>query len=475
MRKRYKYPKFENVEIIDLAIEGKAVGKVKSDDPEKGDLIVFITKAVPGDIVDVQVNKKKKSFMEGYPTKYIKYSEQRVDAFCEHFGTCGGCTRQNLDYQTQLKYKQSQIENALKRIGKIELPEFNTIIPSEKSDFYRNKLEFTFSDKRWLTEDDIETRDEIKEVRALGFHIPGRFDKILDIDKCWLQSELSNEIRNFIRDFAIEQDYSFYNVLKHEGFLRNLIIRTSETDDVMILLSVAENDEEKINTILTAVKDKFPQVSSIMYVINQKKNDTILDLDIQTFSGNDHIMEQMGELKFKVGPKSFYQTNSKQAHQLYKVAEKMASLTGNEIVYDLYTGTGTIANFIAHKAKKVIGIEYVEDAIKDAKINSEINNINNTEFYAGDMRKLLTTDFINEKGKPDTIIIDPPRAGMHPDVIKTILKAGAEKIVYISCNPATQARDIQDLDQQYRITEIQPVDMFPHTYHTENIVLLEKK
>lgn len=475
MRKRYKYPKFENVEIIDLAIEGKAVGKVKSDDPEKGDLIVFITKAVPGDIVDVQVNKKKKSFMEGYPTKYIKYSEQRVDAFCEHFGTCGGCTRQNLDYQTQLKYKQSQIENALKRIGKIELPEFNTIIPSEKSDFYRNKLEFTFSDKRWLTEDDIETRDEIKEVRALGFHIPGRFDKILDIDKCWLQSELSNEIRNFIRDFAIEQDYSFYNVLKHEGFLRNLIIRTSETDDVMILLSVAENDEEKINTILTAVKDKFPQVSSIMYVINQKKNDTILDLEIQTFSGNDHIMEQMGELKFKVGPKSFYQTNSKQAHQLYKVAEKMASLTGNEIVYDLYTGTGTIANFIAHKAKKVIGIEYVEDAIKDAKINSEINNINNTEFYAGDMRKLLTTDFINEKGKPDTIIIDPPRAGMHPDVIKTILKAGAEKIVYISCNPATQARDIQDLDQQYRITEIQPVDMFPHTYHTENIVLLEKK
>ncbi len=475
MRKRYKYPKFENVEIIDLAIEGKAVGKVKSDDPEKGDLIVFITKAVPGDIVDVQVNKKKKSFMEGYPTKYIKYSEQRVDAFCEHFGTCGGCTRQNLDYQTQLKYKQSQIENALKRIGKIELPEFNTIIPSEKSDFYRNKLEFTFSDKRWLTEDDIETRDEIKEVRALGFHIPGRFDKILDIDKCWLQSELSNEIRNFIRDFAIQQDYSFYNVLKHEGFLRNLIIRTSETDDVMILLSVAENDEEKINTILTAVKDKFPQVSSIMYVINQKKNDTILDLDIQTFSGNDHIMEQMGELKFKVGPKSFYQTNSKQAHQLYKVAEKMASLTGNEIVYDLYTGTGTIANFIAHKAKKVIGIEYVEDAIKDAKINSEINNINNTEFYAGDMRKLLTTDFINEKGKPDTIIIDPPRAGMHPDVIKTILKAGAEKIVYISCNPATQARDIQDLDQQYRITEIQPVDMFPHTYHTENIVLLEKK
>jgi len=413
--------------------------------------------------------------MEGYPTKYVKYSEQRVDAFCEHFGICGGCTRQNLNYETQLKYKQSQIENTLKRIGKIELPNFNTILPSEKTDFYRNKLEFTFSDKRWLTEDDIETRDEIKEVRALGFHIPGRFDKILDIDKCWLQSELSNEIRNFVRDFAIQQDYSFYNVLKHEGFMRNLIIRTSETDDIMILLSVAENDGEKINTILTAVKNKFPQVSSIMYVINQKKNDTILDLEIELFSGNDHIMEQMGELKFKVGPKSFYQTNSKQAHQLYKIAEKMASLTGNEVVYDLYTGTGTIANFIAHNAKKVIGLEYVEDAIKDAKINSEINNINNTEFYAGDMRKLLTTEFIDEKGKPDTIIIDPPRAGMHPDVIKTLLKTEAKRIVYISCNPATQARDIQELDQQYKIIEIQPVDMFPHTYHTENVVLLEKK
>lgn len=471
-RKKYKYPRFENLEIIDLAIEGKAVAKVKT---ESGEHIVFVEKAMPGDIVNVQISKKKKNYMEGYPTEYVKYSDKRIEAFCEHYGVCGGCTRQSLGYENQLFYKQNQIENTLKRIAKIELPPFNQILPSDEINFYRNKLEFTFSNKRWLTDNDIDNRDNIAEFRALGFHIPGRFDKILDIKKCWLQAEPSNEIRNFIKEFAIEKNYDFYDVLIHKGFLRNLIIRTSSIGEIMVLLSVAQNDKSKIEEILEAVKNKFPRVSSIMYVINQKKNDTFLDLEVVCFAGKDHIMEQMGELKFKVGPKSFYQTNSTQAHNLYNITKRMAGLSGNEIVYDLYTGTGTIANFIADKAKKVIGLEYVEDAVEDARINSQINNITNTLFFAGDMKDILTEQFLEQNGKPDTIIIDPPRAGMHPDVIQTIMKTDARKIVYVSCNPSTQARDLQILDSKYKVCEIQPVDMFPHTHHTENIVLLEKK
>lgn len=474
-RKRFKHPKYENVKVIDLAIDGKAVAKVETNNSEKGELTIFLTKAVPGDIVNVQIKKKKKNYLEGYPIKYIKFSDQRINAFCEHFGICGGCTRQNLDYKTQLEYKQKQIEETLKRIGKIELPQANRIVPSAETRFYRNKLEYTFSNKRWLTEADIENRDNIQEFRALGFHIPGRYDKVLDIKKCWLQPEPSNEIKNYIREYSFENGLSFYDLIEHKGFLRNLIVRTASSGEIMVIVSFAENNIDKISKLLNSVKEKFSEINSLMYVINTKKNDTILDLEIKLFSGKDHIFEKMGDLKFKVGPKSFYQTNSSQSYKLYQIAERMADLKGNEIVYDLYTGTGTIANFIAGKAKKVIGIEYVPESIEDAKINSKINNITNTEFYAGDMKDILTKEFIKEKSKPDVIIIDPPRAGMHVDVIKTIIFSNPESVVYISCNPSTQARDLQLFGDNYQVVDYQPVDMFPHTHHTENVVLLKKK
>jgi 23S rRNA (uracil1939-C5)-methyltransferase len=474
-RQRYKYPKFENVKVIDLTIDGKAVAKVLYDNPDKKDITIFITKAMPGDIVNIQINKKKKNYFEGYPTEFVKLSSQRVEPICKHYGICGGCTRQDLDYKTQLEYKQRQIEETLKRIGKIELPQAKKITASEDSVYYRNKLEYTFSNKRWLTEADIENRYNIEQSNALGFHIPGRFDKVLDITECKLQSELSNEIKNFIRQFAFDNKLSFYDLVEHHGLLRNLIIRTSTIGEIMVLLSFAENKIQEIENLLKAIQQKFQQITSIMYVINPKKNDTILDLDIINFSGKDHIIEQMGELKFKVGPKSFYQTNSKQAHTLYKIAKNLADLKGTETVYDLYTGTGTIANFVADKAKKVIGIEYVPEAIEDAKVNSEINGIKNTEFYAGDMKDILNEEFIEKNGKPDVIILDPPRAGIHGDVINTLINSKTEKIVYISCNPATQARDLQLLGDYYEVLEFQPVDMFPHTHHTENVVLLKKK
>ena len=469
--KKQRYKKYENVEIIDLAIEGKAVAKVKSGDGEE--LTIFVNKVVPGDIVDVQINKKKRNYQEGYPTTFHKYSEKRIEPVCEHFGTCGGCTRQSLSYADQLFYKQKQVEDTLQRIAKVEFPKIDKILASEKTEFYRNKLEYTFSSLRWLTDDDIKTEGEIQDTDGLGFHIPRRFDKILDIKKCWLQKEPSNSIRLEIKKFAVENNYDFFNIRERSGFLRTMIIRTSTTGDLMVIVSFFEDISEKITALLSHISEKFPEITSLMYAINPKGNDTITDLEIHVFKGNDHIFEQMGDLKFKIGAKSFYQTNSEQAHELYKLASEYAGLTGEEIVYDLYTGTGTIANFVAKNSKKVIGIEYIPEAIADAKINSEINNITNTDFFAGDMKDFLNSEFIAEKGQPDVIILDPPRAGMHKNVVKTILQASPQKIVYISCNPATQARDIQLLDENYKVTKVRPVDMFPHTHHTENVILLE--
>ncbi len=474
-RNRNRYPLYEKVEITDLAIEGKAIGKVKNKNPDQGDLTIFVSKTVPGDIVDVQINKKKKNYKEGYPVKFHKYSEKRIEAPCRHFGICGGCTRQQLSYDEQLKYKQKQIEDVLKRIAKIELPEINKILPAPETQYYRNKLEFSFSNARWLTEEEVKSDKNISDFKALGFHIPGRFDKILDIEECLLQKSPSNEIRLFIKNFAVKNNYDFFNLYKKEGFLRNLIIRTSETNEIMIILSVFKNDTEKIFKILNAVSEKFPKITSINYVINNKLNDSITDLEIVNYKGKDHISEKMNNIKYIIGPKSFYQTNSKQAKNLYQTVKYFANFKGSETVYDLYTGTGTIANFIAEEVKKVIGLEYVEEAVKDAEKNSEINNITNTAFFAGDIKNLLTEDFFRQNGKPDVIITDPPRAGMHKNVINAILNASPEKIIYISCNAATQARDIQLLDNNYKVEKVQPVDMFPHTHHTENVILLKKK
>jgi len=474
-RKRNKYPLYKNVEIIDLAIEGKAVGKVKTENPEQGDLTIFVSKLVPGDIADVQINKKKKNYKEGYPVIIHKYSDKRTEPACEHFGICGGCTRQQLNYEDQLFYKQKNVEETLKRIAKVNLPKINAILPAPDIYYYRNKLEFSFSNSRWLTENEINSDKEIQEFKALGFHIPGRFDKILDIKKCLLQKDPSNKIRLFIKEFAVDNNFDFFNLYKKEGFLRNLIIRTSETGEIMIIISFFKDDKENISKLLNAVSEKFPEITSLNYVINTKLNDNITDLDIINFKGKDHITEKMDDIKFKVGPKSFYQTNSKQAKRLYDIAIDFAELKGNETVYDLYTGTGTIANYIARNAKKIIGIEYVKEAVEDAKINSEINNIKNTFFFDGDMKDILNDEFISKHGKPDVIITDPPRAGMHKNVINVIINANPDKIVYISCNVATQARDIQLLDKNYEVKKIHPVDMFPHTHHIENVILLQKR
>ncbi len=474
-RKRERYPLYENVEIIDLAIEGKAVGKVKNTNPEQGDLTIFVSKTVPGDIVDVQINKKKKNYKEGYPVKFHKYSEKRIEPPCKHFGICGGCTRQQLSYDEQLKYKQKQVTETLTRIAKVELPEINNILAAPETTYYRNKLEYSFSNSRWLTHDEINTEHEITDYKGLGFHIPGRYDKILDIEECLLQKTPSNEIRLFIKNFAVKNKYDFFNLYKKEGFLRNLIIRTSETNEIMIILSVFENNKSKITELLDAVSEKFPGITSVNYVINNKLNDSITDLEVINYKGKDHILEQMDDIKFIVGPKSFYQTNSKQAKNLYRIVSDFADFKENEIVYDLYTGTGTIANFIAKNVKKVIGIEYVPEAVEDAKKNSDINNIKNTQFFAGDMKNILTDEFIELYGKPNIIIIDPPRAGMHKNVIKSIINSKPDKIIYVSCNVATQARDIQFLDLNYKIEKIQPVDMFPHTHHIENVILLKKR
>lgn len=470
-RKKKELPLLENVTISDIAAEGKAIAKVN-------DLVIFVPYVVPGDIVDLQIKRKKNKYAEAEAIKFHQYSPNRSTPFCQHYGICGGCKWQILPYSEQLKYKQKQVEDNLRRIGKIELPEISPILGSEKTEFYRNKLEFTFSNKRWLTTEEVKQNVKYDQMNAVGFHIPGAFDKVLAIDKCWLQDDISNQLRNSIRDYAYEHNLVFSDLRNHEGLLRNMIVRTSSTSELMLIMVFRmenDTDKEQANQLMQFVADKFPQITSLVYVNNTKCNDTIGDLDIFVFKGNDYIFEEMEGLRFKIGPKSFYQTNSEQAYNLYKVARNFAGLTGNELVYDLYTGTGTIANFVSGKARKVIGIEYVPEAIEDAKINSEINHISNTLFYAGDMKDILTQDFIAEHGRPDVIITDPPRAGMHQDVIDVILGAEPERIVYVSCNPATQARDLQLLDVKYKVTAVQPVDMFPYTHHVENVVLLEIK
>lgn len=464
---RREKPLFKEVLIEKLAAEGKAIARIE----EK---ILFVTNVVPGDIVDVQVTKKRKKYMEGQPVYFHKYSDMRVPAFCEHFGVCGGCKWQNIPYEEQLKFKQQEVIDNLTRLGHLSLPEVDKIVPSEKTMNYRNKLEFTFSAKRYLTPEELNDKSILKSP-ALGFHVPRLFDKVIDVNNCYLQKEPSNDIRQCVKDYVYKHDISHFDIRDQSGFLRNLIIRTSSIGENMVILSLFHEDIEVREGLLNHISKNFPDLTSLMYVINEKPNDTISDQEIIVFKGRDHIFEEMEGLKFKIGPKSFYQTNSEQAYNLYKLTREFAGLTGNEIVYDLYTGTGTIANFVAKQASKVIGIEYVPEAIEDAKVNSEINGINNTIFFAGDMKDVLTNEFFAEHGKADLIIVDPPRAGMHPDVIETILNAGAKRIVYVSCNSATQARDLDLMQQAYSLTRVQAVDMFPHTHHVENIVLLEKK
>ncbi|MFT6745891.1 MAG: 23S rRNA (uracil1939-C5)-methyltransferase [Glaciecola sp.] len=463
-RRRKQLPIFENVEIIDAGSEGKAVAKID-------EMVLFITGGIPGDICDVQVTKKKKSFMEGRILKLHKLSDKRQKAFCSHFGVCGGCKWQELNYDDQLIYKQKQVQDNFKHLGKFEFPEIQSILPSEKTQYYRNKLEFTFSNKKWLTFDEMGKDNH--QMNALGFHIPRKFDKIVNVDHCYLQGDFSNDIRNEVRDFALKNEFTFFDIRQQHGFLRNLIIRTSSTGDIMVVVCFFENKPEAIEKTMKHLGNTFPQITSLMYVVNEKKNDTISDLEIQLYGGNPFIMEEMEGIKFKIGPKSFYQTNSEQAYELYKITRDFAGITENDTVYDLYTGTGTIANFVAKNCKKVVGVEYIPDAIEDAKVNSKQNNIENTSFFAGDMKDILNDDFIAENGQPDVIITDPPRAGMHEDVLQVILNAEAKKVVYVSCNPATQARDLNFLDQKYKVTKVRPVDMFPHTHHVENVVLLE--
>ena len=466
-RSRKSKPMLLGVTVSDMAAEGKSICRVD-------DQVVFITGAVPGDVVDIQITKKRSNYCEGFVTRFISYSPVRVEPFCKYFGKCGGCKWQFIPYEKQVEYKEREVLNNLRRLGHVELPESLPILPSEKNEYYRNKLEFTYSNKRWLTPEELADPD-VAKTPGVGFHIPGLFDKVVDITDCHLQAEPSNAIRNWTRDYAFANGLTFYDLRERTGLLRNLTIRTASTGDIMVIVAFGADEQDNIKAMLTALKEQFPEVTSLMYVVNTKANDTITDLDINCFAGEPYITEQMGDIKFRVGPKSFYQTNSEQAHRLYDVAKEFAGLTGSEVVYDLYTGTGTIANYVARSARKVVGIEYVPEAIEDAKVNSQINDIKNTEFFAGDMKDVLTLDFINTHGKPDVMIVDPPRAGMHPDVVETILKAAPRKVVYVSCNSATQARDLQLMDKQYKVTALRPVDMFPHTHHVESVVLLEAR
>ena len=467
-RKGKQLPIFYEVTITDVAAEGKALAKVD-------DMVIFTQYAVPGDVVDLQIVKKKKNYMEGRVIKFHSYSEKRCEAMCEHYGTCGGCKWQILPYDEQIRYKQKQVVDNLTRLGHVELPEITPILGSEKTYFYRNKLEYTFSNRKWLTMEDMQKEHKPEELNGVGFHIPGMFDKVLDINKCWLQDDISNQIRNEIRRYAQEKRLTFFDLRNQEGFLRTLMIRTTSTGELMVVVVFFYEDETERVALLQHLADMFPQITALLYVINSKCNDTITDQEIVCFKGEEAIYEEMEGLRFKIGPKSFYQTNSEQAYELYKVARNFAELTGDELVYDLYTGTGTIANFVSRKARQVIGIEYVPEAIEDAKVNSAINGIDNTLFFAGDMKDILPDKFFEEYGRPDVIITDPPRAGMHEDVVNVILNAEPKRIVYVSCNPATQARDLQLLDVKYKVTAVQPVDMFPHTHHVENVVRLELK
>lgn len=467
-RKRKQPVVLESIEITDVAAEGKSIAKVDG-------MVIFVPFVIPGDVVDLQLYRKKKNFAQGRVIQFRKYAEERVKSFCTHFGTCGGCKWQMMPYYKQLEFKQRQVQDQLERIAKVQIPALRPILGALDTQFYRNKLEFTFSNKRWLTDEEANSETEFTQTNALGFHIPGRFDKVLDISKCWLQNDISNQIRNEVRSYCLENNYTFFDLKNQNGLMRNLIIRTSSTGDIMTIVVFYDHQTDKIESLLTHLSQRFPQITSLLYIVNQKANDTITDQQVQVWKGEDHIYEEMEGLKFKIGAKSFYQTNSVQAYNLYKITRNFAQISPKDIVYDLYTGTGTIANFVAHKAHKVVGIEYVPEAIEDAKINAKINGIENIQFYAGDMKDILNETFIEQHGRPNVIITDPPRAGMHDDVIKTILFAQPERIVYVSCNPATQARDISLLDEQYQVEQIQPVDMFPHTHHVENVILLVRR
>ena len=482
-RKQKQLPELNNVEITGVAAEGKALAKIKLKETDADTIVVFVPFAAPGDIVDLKIDKKKHSYAEGHIIKMISPSEMRVSPKCKNFGVCGGCRWQHLPYFEQLNFKRQQVVDALQRIGKIDIPEVKPTLGSDSIWEYRNKMEYTFSNKRWRTWEEMRGEVEGNAVTdALGFHIPGSFDKVLHIENCPLQDSIGDRIRNFIYEYALEKGYSFYDIKGNNGLLRTLMIRPLISGQLMVCMVFGEKDDERIKELLTAVAEKFPEITSLVYVINRKVNDSIADQEVLPFKGSPFVEEKMGDLKFRISAKSFYQTNSLQAERLYQTAAEFGGLADKRkediekpLVYDLYTGAGTIANFVARNARKVIGIEYVEDAIKDARINSEINNIENTEFYAGDMKNVLTDEFIARHGHPDVMIIDPPRAGMHEDVVKVILNASPEVIVYVSCNPATQARDLALLDEKYKVTAVQPVDMFPHTHHVENVVKLEIK
>lgn len=468
-RKRHERKVFENIEVIDAGAKGVSVAKAPDGK------VVFLPNVVPGDVVDVQTTRKRKAYYEGKAINFHSYSEHRTEPVCEHFGTCGGCKWQNMKYERQLFYKNQEVQNNLQRIGKIELPEFEPILGSEKQFFYRNKMEFGFSNARWMTQEEIASGKEFEHKNALGFHIPKMWDKILDIEKCHLQQDPSNAIRNEIKEFATKNNLEFFDARNQEGFLRTLMIRTASTGEIMVLIQFFKDDKANRELLLNFVAERFPEITSLLYVINSKGNDTLYDQDIQLFKGRDYILEEMEGLHFSINAKSFYQTNSDQAFELYKITRDFAGLTGEELVYDLYTGTGTIAQFVSKKAKKVIGVEAVPEAIEDAKANAVRNNITNCDFFAGDMKNVFNDEFIATHGQPDVIITDPPRDGMHKDVVGQILKIAPNRVVYVSCNSATQARDLALLDEKYKVIRVRPVDMFPQTHHVENVVLLEKR
>ncbi|WP_415223653.1 23S rRNA (uracil(1939)-C(5))-methyltransferase RlmD [Psychroserpens sp.] len=468
-RSKNKRQIFENIEVIDAGAKGKTIGKAPDG------RVIFLPNAVPGDVVDVQTFKKRTSYFEGKAIKFHKLSDKRTTPKCEHFGVCGGCKWQDMDYKYQLEYKQKEVTNNLVRLGHLELPEVTPILAAAEQYFYRNKMEFSFSDSRWLTVDEIQSEEDLGDRNALGFHIPGMWDKILDINKCWLQADPSNAIRNAVKDFAVENDLEFFNTRNQTGLLRTMMLRTSTTGDLMVMIQFFKEDKPKRELLLNFLADKFPQITSLQYVINGKANDTIYDQDVILYNGEDHIFEEMEGLRFKINAKSFYQTNSHQAYELYKITRDFANLKGDELVYDLYTGTGTIAQFVAKQAKYVVGVEAVPDAIIAAKENAQLNGIENVNFFVGDMKNVFNDAFIKQNGQPDVIITDPPRDGMHKDVVNQILNIAPEKIVYVSCNSATQARDLALMKDVYKITKTQAVDMFPQTHHVENVVLLEKR
>ncbi len=467
-RKRKEQPVVPGLEITGVAAEGKSVARWN-------DLVVFIPFGMPGDVADVKIDRKKHSFAEGHIVNMVKPSPDRLEPFCQNFGVCGGCKFQHIPYAQQLQFKRQQVVDALTRIAKVELPEIKPCLGSAQTQHYRNKLEFTFSCKSWVTAEELARGEEILDRNALGFHIPKAFDKVLDIKRCWLQEQVSNELRLFVREYTLGKGYTFYDLRNHQGLMRTLMVRTASTGELMLVVVFGEDNPEQIADVMQAIQQKFPQITSLMHVVNLKVNDSLGDQTFILDYGRDYIEEEMEGLKYRIGPKSFYQTNSLQAYELYKVTRDFANLTGNELVYDLYTGTGTIANFVARQARKVVGIEYVPEAIEDAKLNSRVNGIGNTLFYAGDMKDILTNDFVAQHGVPDVMIIDPPRAGMHEDVVRVIMNAEPGRIVYVSCNPATQARDLALLDSKYRVDAVQPVDMFPHTQHVENVCLLTKR